>query len=106
MKTESEMYESVRMVKKRKRRIRSRDDSRKNEADKCVNEVKNIGEQLRAFILGESAKVSKAACEVIINKIGEYESVLNKLLCKNERLKGALAVYERIGLVLQVVVWM
>ena len=32
-----------------------------------------------------------------MRKIGEYEYVLNKLLCKNERLKDAQAVYKRIG---------
>ena len=45
------------MVKKRKRRIGSGDNCRENETNKCVNEVRKIGEQLRAFILGESAKV-------------------------------------------------
>ncbi|EGI60976.1 hypothetical protein G5I_10796 [Acromyrmex echinatior] len=83
------------MIKKRKKRIGSGDNSRENETDECVNEMRKIDEQLRTFILGENAKVSKS--EVIMSKIGEYECVLSKLLCKNERLENALAVYERIG---------
>ena len=37
------------------------------------------------FILGESAKVNKSANEVIIKKTSKYDSVLSKLLCKNEK---------------------
>jgi len=41
--------------------------------------------------------VSKSACEFIMNKVGEYEGIVYNLLCKNERLKGSLFTYRRLG---------
>lgn len=94
------------MAKKRKRKGEisgNNNGNEKNDGDdtnKCVNElcgVRKIEEQLRAYVLGGSAKVSKTACEFIMNRIGEYENIMSRLLCKNERLKGSLAVYKKMG---------
>lgn len=49
-----------------------------------------MGESLRNFVLSESSKVSKNACEFILGRVAEYESIVNCLLCKNEKLVGQL----------------
>ncbi|KYM93646.1 hypothetical protein ALC62_15753, partial [Cyphomyrmex costatus] len=33
----------------------------------------------------------------IMSRVSEYENMVNKLLCRNEKLRGALMVYEKIG---------
>ncbi|KAK2574828.1 hypothetical protein KPH14_012922 [Odynerus spinipes] len=55
--------------------------------------MSNIGVKLRKYVLAESNRVSKSACEYLLQCVGEYEGLMMRLISKNERLNGRLDEY-------------
>lgn len=72
---------------------------REQESDKVENKIledeekqlgglKEIGARLRRYIMAETNRVSKSACEFILSCASEYEECIMKVICENKRLKG------------------
>lgn len=83
------MRERVKVKRKRAEGAREREVECMSEDD--LEQVRRIGQCIREGIFKETNKVSKTMCEFIMTKVAEYEFFINKMIAKNERLKGQLS---------------
>ncbi|KOC60079.1 RNA-directed DNA polymerase from mobile element jockey [Habropoda laboriosa] len=76
---------------KRGRKRRVNDDVTNDECEhEELTRVKCVSDKLRRFVLAESNRISKAACESILGLMSEYEECVMRVIMKNERLEGRL----------------
>lgn len=73
---------------KNAKRMREVDSSFEDLDD--LSSMKKIGDSLRRYLLTDSSKVSKTACDFIMGKVSEYEELIMRTMLNNERLTGQL----------------
>lgn len=57
---------------------------------KIMEEMRRISGDIRRIMAKDESKVRKEVCEQIMNSVAEYEGVIVRVMCENERLRGKI----------------